>query len=363
METPLAPLPTRPAGLPGSFRVVRADAPHRMPLTDAALRHWGAQLVQVADGCSEADLIAAVAQADLLLVCYARVTEAVIAAAPRLKAIVKYGVGVDSIDIGAAMASGVPVVNVPDYAEDTVAEGAFALLMALFKRFKAVQRQMDGDGWIWPEPRWLASELRGKTLGLLGLGRIGRKVARMAHAFDMCVLAHDPHVSPASWPATGVRRCDTLPELLAHCDALSIHCVLNQETRHLIGPNQLRLMRPGAYLVNVARGDIVDELALLEALRSGHLGGAGLDVYGQEPLRPHGHPLSALYAMDQVILSPHLSFYTREAMDRLERDTLARCAEALSGQALTVHSNDPRLRAQTHGVRFTDATAGYPGDL
>jgi D-3-phosphoglycerate dehydrogenase len=140
--------------------------------------------------------------------------------------------------------------------------------------------------------------------------------------------------------------------MVARCDVLSIHCVLNAQTRGLIGAAQLARMKPGAFLVNVSRGEIVDEAALLEALSSRRIGGAALDVYGREPLARQGHPLSALYAMDQVLLWPHLTFYTAEAMRRLEDETLARCREALTGLPLTVASTDPRLRAQTAGVRF-----------
>lgn len=135
---------------------------------------------------------------------------------------------------------------------------------------------------------------------------------------------------------------------------MSLHCVLGAETRHLIGAAELRRVKPSAFLVNVSRGELVDESALLVALREGRLAGAALDVYGREPLAKSGHPLSALYAMDNVLLWPHLTFYTHEAMLRLEDETLARCMEALEGRPLTVRSHDPRLRAQTRGVRFED---------
>jgi D-3-phosphoglycerate dehydrogenase len=248
------------------------------------------------------------------------------------------------------------VVNVPAYAEETVAEGAFALLMALFKRFKPIHQAMQSEGWIWPEPRWMAGDLSGKTLGIVGLGRIGRSMARMASAFRIRVLGYDPHVAADALPP-GVQRCDTLEALLEASDAVSLHCVLDARTRHLIGAAQLARMKPSAFLVNVSRGELVDEAALLQALTGGRLGGAALDVYGQEPLSRQGHMLSALYDLDNVLLWPHLTFYTREAMQRLEDETLARCFEAWRGEPLTVASNDPRLRAQTRGVRFVDGAA------
>ena len=339
--------------LPLDFKVVRTDRELEMQRTDQALREAGARLVVLPDGTPEAELAREVADADLLLMCYARIAAPVIRGATRLKAIIKYGVGIDAIDIDTARQCGIPVVNVPAYAEETVAEGAFALLMALFKRFKPLQQAMQTEGWAWPEARWLAHDLAGKTLGLVGLGRIGRSMARMAGAFRIRVLAYDPHVAAEGVPA-GVQCCDTLDALLQASDAVSIHCVLNAQTRHMLGAAQMALMKPSAYLVNVSRGEIVDEAALLQALQQQRIAGAALDVYGQEPLSHRGHPLSALFGMDNVLLWPHLTFYTHEAMQRLEDDTLARCFEALRGEPLQVASRDPRLRAQTRGVRFVD---------
>jgi D-3-phosphoglycerate dehydrogenase len=334
----------------GAWKIVRTDAELEMPRTDAHLRSLGAQLVLLPETVTEDELAREVADADLLLMCYARITRRVIEQATRLRAIVKYGVGIDAIDIEAARERGIAVANVPLYAEQTVAEGAFALLMALVKRFKPIQRAMDRDGWVWPEARWLASDLAGKTLGLVGVGRIGRSMARMAAAFRMRVLGYDPHV--ADMPAI---RCGDLDAMLGECDVVSIHCVLNAQTRGLIGAAQLKRMKPSALLINVSRGEIIDEAALLTHLQARAIAGAALDVYGREPLARAGHPLSPLYAMDNVMLWPHLTFYTHEAMQRLEDETLARCLEALSGEPLTVRSADPRLRAQTHGVRFVDA--------
>ena len=195
------------------FKVVRTDRELEMHEVDAALRRAGAALVVLPDGTPEDDLVREVADADLLLMCYARISARVIGSATRLRAIVKYGVGIDAIDIEAARERGIPVVNVPAYAEETVAEGAFALLMALFKRFKPIQAAMQREAWVWPQPPWLAGDLAGKTLGLVGLGRIGRSMARMAGAFRMRVLAFDPHVPPEAWPAT-VERAPALAALL-----------------------------------------------------------------------------------------------------------------------------------------------------
>jgi len=334
------------------WKVVRTDAELEVPRVDAELREAGARLVLLPGSVSEAELAREVTDADLLLMCYTPITAMVLATATRLKAIVKYGVGIDAIDIQAARAHGVPVVNVPRYAEETVAEGAFFLMLALAKRMKPLQRAMEQQGWVWPEERWLGHDLAGKTLGLVGVGHIGRSMARMAAAFRMRVLGYDPFV--ADLP---VERRDDLGSMIGECDVVSVHCVLNAGTRHLLGEAELRRMKPTAFLINVSRGEIVDEQALLRVLQQRQIAAAALDVYGREPLNAPGHPLAALYAMDNVVLWPHLCFHTHEALQRLEDETLQRCFEALDGKPLSVSSLDPRLRAQALGVRFVESAS------
>jgi len=337
------------------MKAVRTDRELECPGIDAGLRARGIELVTLPDGIAEDDLIEAVADADLLLMCYTPITARVIDAAPKLKGIVKYGVGIDAIDIDAARRRRIPVVNVPEYAEDTVAEGAIALMLALAKKFKPLAREMQTRGWAWPTAQWLATDLAGKTLGLVGVGRIGANVARMAaRGFRMKVLGFDPYVDAERMARHGVEKRDELHDMLGDCDIVSVHAVLSGETRHLLGERELDCMKPAAILVNVSRGAIVDELALVRALERKRIAGAALDVYSVEPLAKAGHPLSALYAMDNVILWPHLTFYTAEAMQRLEDETLARCFEILDGRVVLVKSRDPRLRAQTAGVRFAD---------
>lgn len=334
-------------------KAVRTDAQLECPQLDAGLRARGLELVLLPDGVTEQVLAETVREADLLLMCYTPVTARVVAAGARLKGIVKYGVGIDAIDIEAAQARRIPVVNVPEYAERTVAEGAFALLLALAKKLAPMHQAMRRSGWLWPCASWLASDIAGKTLGLVGVGRIGRSMAQMAGAgFGARVLGYDPHVSAETMRAAGVQKRDDLHALLAESDFVSVHCVLNDATRALIGASELACLKSDAILVNVSRGAIVDETALVRALQEGRLGGAGLDVYSREPLALAGHPLSALFAMDNVVLTPHLTFYTHEAMRRLEDETLQRCDELLRGEPVLVKSRDPRLTAQRHGVRF-----------
>ena len=178
-------------------------------------------------------------------------------------------------------------------------------------------------------------------------------MGRMAGAgFRARVLGFDPNVSAATMRTYGIEKVDDLSAMLEQCDFVSIHCVLNEDTHHLIGEKELAGMKTDAFIINVSRGAIVDEIALLAALKSRQIGGAGLDVYSAEPLAKSNHLLSELYAMDNVIMLPHLTFYTAEAMHRLEQETLQRCFEILQGRPVLIKSKDPRLQGQKHGVVY-----------
>src|SRR6185312_12690537 len=222
------------------MKVVRTDAELELPRVDQALRDRGATLVLLPESVRGDDLARELRDADLLLTCYAHISARIIDDAPRLKGIVKYGVGIDAIDIVAAKRRRIPVVNIPEYAEETVAEGALALMLALARNFKPLQREMEGSGWAWPTSRWLAADLAGKTLGLVGVGRIGTSVARMGgQGFRMKVLGFDPYVDAPTMARVGVQKCDALRDMLARCDIVSVHAVLSAETRHLLGEREL----------------------------------------------------------------------------------------------------------------------------
>ena len=192
------------------MKAVRTDRELECPRIDAGLRAAGIELVVLPDGISEGAFADAVRDTDLLLMCYQPVTARVIEAATKLKGIVKFGVGIDAIDIEAARRRRIPVVNVPDYAEETVAEGAFALMIALAKKLIPISRQMSREGWAWPTPQWLGLDLAGRTLGLVGVGRIGRSMARMANGFRMRVVGYDPHAPDEALAAAGVEKHDDL---------------------------------------------------------------------------------------------------------------------------------------------------------
>ncbi len=335
------------------IKIVRTDRELECPHLDKALRENGYDLVLLPDDVDVEQLANETRDADLILMCYTPITAAIIDNAVKLKGIVKYGVGIDAIDIEAAKARRIPVVNIPEYAEETVAEGAFTLMIALAKKLLPLSGAMQREGWAWPEARWLGSDLADKTVGLVGTGRIGRSMARMAGAgFRARVLGYDPNVSAATMREYGIEKIDHLNAMLGECDFVSIHAVLNPGSDHLVGENELASMKSTAFIINVSRGAIIDEAALLAALKSGRIAGAGLDVYSQEPLAKSNHPMRELYAMDNVILMPHLTFYTAEAMQRLEQETLQRCNEILLGQPVSIKSRDPRLQDQPHGVVY-----------
>ncbi|HEV8306346.1 MAG TPA: C-terminal binding protein [Methylomirabilota bacterium] len=272
---------------------------------------------------SEADFLGKCAEADALLIQYGDVTRRVIESLPRIRVLVRYGVGVDGIDVEAATARGIPVVNVPDYGTDEVANHAVALLLALARKLPQLDRQTRAGRWSVFEAIPI-TRLTGRTVGILGCGRIGSRVARKLAGFDVCLLACDPYLR--TFPP-GVEPV-AFERLLAESDYLTVHAPLTAGTHHLIGRAALARMKPTAVLINTARGGIVDTDALVDALRAGRLAGAGLDVTEQEPLPP-GSPL---LAMDQVIVTPHAAWYSEEGRSELKRRVAEEAVRVLRGQ-------------------------------
>ena len=308
------------------FKILRTDA--ELFIIEQYLEEISALAdVTTTDRADEDGLAKAAGDADLILTCYINITAKVINSAPNLKGIVKYGVGTDNIDIQAATRQGVMVANCPDYGSETVADHAFALMIGLARRLPEIDRAMRANAWVWPAPEWFGVDLSGKTMGLIGCGRIGRAMARRCRGFGMELLAHDPYVDPKAAADLGIAMVG-LDELLARADFVSLHCVLTPETRGLIDATALARMKPTAFLVDVSRGAIVDETALIAALDKKRIAGAAFDVFAEEPLTAD-YPL---FGRDNVILTPHLAWYTREAFERCERDTLAAIRDILEGR-------------------------------
>jgi len=268
--------------------------------------------------------VAAAAQdADVVLVRESPLSRAVIEALPRLRAVVRYGVGVDNVDLAAARERRIMVANVPDYGVDEVSSQAVALALAVARRLPLHDAEVRAGRWtggvLKPMYRW-----RGRTLGLVGYGRIARMTEEKLLGFGFArVLVHDPH---AELPA-GVRAVD-LDTLFAQSDVVSLHAPLNAETRHLANARRLALMPPGAILVNTARGGLVDLDALHAALAAGHLLGAGLDVFDPEP-PDLPHPL---FALDNVIVTNHVGWYSEESMRELQRKATEEAVRVLRGE-------------------------------
>ncbi len=227
---------------------------------------------------------------------------------PALLVIARTGVGVDSVDLQAATTRGVAVVNTPDAPSLSTAEHAVSLMLALAKRHPAFGRIVRSGGSLQNQPP--AMELMGKVVGLVGLGRVGTAAARICQqGFGMKVLAFDPFLARERATSLNITLCDNLDDLLRESDFVSLHLPATQQTRHLIDSHALAKMKPGAYLVNCSRGSLVDEAALREALQSGRLAGAGLDVFEPEP----PSPTNPLLSMEQVVATPHSASYTDDA--------------------------------------------------
>jgi lactate dehydrogenase-like 2-hydroxyacid dehydrogenase len=241
-----------------------------------------------------------------------RIDAQVLAVEPlRTRIVANFGVGFNNIDVEAARARGVRVTNTPDVLTDDTADLALTLILMTARRAGEGERHVRSGAWTgWRPTHMLGARLGGKTLGLVGFGRIARAVARRAGAgLGMRILYHDPFPPPAEVASSlGAEARGTLETLLEEADVVSLHCPATPETRHLIDAARLSRMKPGAFLVNTARGDVVDEAALVKALRAGTIAGAGLDVYEREP-----KVADELVAMENVVLLPHLGSATTES--------------------------------------------------
>jgi len=258
---------------------------------------------------SREELLEAASQADALAVTLTeRVDADVLNRAPRLKVIAVYAVGYDNVDVTAATRRGIVVTNTPDVLTETTADLAWALILAVTRRIPEADRLVREGRWEgWAPTQLLGADVSGKTLGVIGMGRIGRAVARRAVGFGMAVLYHTRHPLRHDEELVLHAKSLPLPQVLQAADIVTIHTPLIDSTRGLIGKAELAMMRRSAYLINTARGAVVDEAALAEALEQGRLAGAGLDVYPHEP-----HVQARLLALPNTVLLPHLGSATTE---------------------------------------------------
>src|ERR1700722_16898692 len=289
------------------------------------LSRIGAQL-RIAAGPTPAAVLAVTTDADALLVTYAKITAEMIQQMTRCRIISRFGVGVDNVDIAAATSAGIVVTKVPDYCIDEVSDHTLALLLALARKIPFASARVHAGRWEMPAVVPI-HRLRGSVLGLVGFGRIPQLVAPKAQSFGLHVVACDPYVRPDVLAHAGVEGVD-FARLLKISDFVSIHSPLLPETTGLFGADVFRQMKRTAYLINTARGPIVDEAALVEALDTGQLAGAGLDVMEKEP--PPSK--SALFGRENVIITPHVSFYSEESLVQLQTKASEEVVSVLSGQ-------------------------------
>ena len=305
---------------------VLVTAPQLADEAQRILLGAGARLVFMDDPVSEDSLIERLSSApvDAIILRGSRpITARVMAAAPRLRIIAKNGAGVDSVDIEEATRRGIAVVVAGGANADAVAEHAIALMLALVRDLARLDRKLRDGGW--ETTAYQGRDFRDSVVGIVGYGSIGRRTAGLAAALGARVVVHR-----RSGDADGFEVEPDFDGLLSRVDILSLHCPLSERTRGLVGRRELSLMKPGALLVNTARGAVIDEPALVDALRSGHLGGAGLDTFAAEPIAAD-HPLLAL---DNVILTPHVAGVTRNAALRVATMTASQVVDFLQGRAV-----------------------------
>jgi D-3-phosphoglycerate dehydrogenase / 2-oxoglutarate reductase len=310
----------------GKFFVAVADSvfPNLDPATKV-LSEIGAELQLAADSSPESVMTLA-ADADAVLVTYAKINADMIRQMKKCRIISRFGIGVDNVDLDAATQQGIVVTKVPDYCIDEVSDHAMALLLTAVRKIPLANEQVHSGTWKMPNVVPI-HRLRGSVLGLVGFGRIPQLVAPKAKSFGMRVVASDPYVPMDVFKNLGVERVE-FADLLKMSDYVSIHSPLTPETKGLFNADAFGKMKKGSYVVNTARGPIVDEAALAAAIDSGHIAGAALDVMTNEP--PTGSPL---IGKRNVIITPHTSFYSEESLVELQTKASQEVANVLTGKA------------------------------
>ena len=287
---------------------------HKVLIIASFIRPQGVRMLEASASlaylpayATEEDTVEAASDVDAILARVATITKPVVRASPKLKIVARHGVGVDSVDVEECTRLGVVVTTTGDANSEAVSEHAFASLLAVARQLTIADADIKAGRW--QRDNVVGVELYGKVLGLIGLGRIGSRMAKHSRGFNMNVIACDPYVDPQVADELKVPLVD-LETLLRQSDFISLHVPLTEETRNLIGQAEIELMKPSAILVNTARGRVVDESALYEALANHAIAGAALDVFSQEPFPP-GHPLTQL---DNLVCSPHIAGATEESL-------------------------------------------------
>jgi D-3-phosphoglycerate dehydrogenase len=318
------------------MKIIVADD---LPATSVDILRAEGWTIDARSGRPLPELTSDIADADAIVVRSAtKVTRDLIAAAPKLRAIARAGTGVDNVDVVAASERGIVVMNAPGANSISVAELTMAMLLALARKIAAADASMKQGQW--DKKSFLGEELRGKTLGLAGLGRIGQEVARRARAFEMNIVAHDPFINASV--ARDLRiELVSLDELIQRADYLSLHMPATAETRHTFDAARLAKAKKGLKIINTARGELIDEAALADAIESGHIGGAALDVFQQEPTKDH-----RLQKLPQVIASPHIAASTREGQELVGVETATALRDYLKTGVIRNAVNFPSLPAE-----------------
>ncbi|WP_437187417.1 C-terminal binding protein [Planctomicrobium sp. SH668] len=296
--------------------------------------------VSAIDAYSEADLIGKIEDADaVMLYHFITLSGDIIRKLKKCKLIVRCGVGYDNVDYRTARELGIPVANVPDYGAEEVADSAIGMMLTLTRGIHYTNSRLQRNAGHWSYEQVVPiHRLRGRVFGVLGLGRIGTAAALRAKALGMRVIFFDPHVPDGRDKAIGIEQVETLDELLQLSDVLSAHCPRSAETQHIINDEAIAKMRPGSFIVNTARGGVVDAHAVLRAIESNHLRGAGLDVLEVEP-PSETDPLIAAWrdpshpAFDRIILNPHSAFYSEEGLADMRIKGSHNCKRVLLGGA------------------------------
>ncbi len=312
------------------YRVYHSDANHGVfgdyPIEREELRRVDADLELIEARKSASELATLMTDAHAVIVGSAPITAEVLAAMPECKVVVRYGVGLDTLDLDAATERGVVCAHVPDFCMEEVSNHALALMLAVVKKLVPLDRAVRDGTWR-AGPLAPMGHLHGQTLGLVACGNIAQAMARRGHALSMRVIGFDPYLASEAAAAAGIELVPSLDALLAESDVVSVHAPLTEQTHHVIDASAFAQMKPSAFLVNTSRGPTVDEEALVEALRTGQIAGAGLDVFEQEPL-PGSSPLTE---MDNVVLTPHSASYSDFAFRLLSRRVAESVVDVLSG--------------------------------